>query len=318
MDSRKDCVRESSSLSGRQQFYASASTDSTNIYSDTFTWITSDTTGTSVTGHVDKYYYLHQDAYSQDFKVKLQLANEPLYSQTVSFKYYTDEKGIRYPIMGNRHELHKFRYVHGKKNLQFPTANLAPLWEEIEVHGEKVITHLKRLLEDPNYRKFQLRMINSINKQLKLSMTDYDERTVRAELEKFIVERDTAIANQGKVERRRKRLEKQKIKAKIKADELLRKVLGEELLVQLETQRRVELIAKNGVTYEILEDGRVNKLLVDGKKQGLCIVPKTSGNGAYPTSDLILAKISLLQSNPGMFEDIAYARKEFKLAPLVR
>ena len=100
------------------------------------------------------------------------------------------------------------------------------------------------------------------------------------------------------------------LKAQEAAHELLETLVPEEKIIQLQKERRIELIARNGKIYEILEDGRVNRLLPDGKKQGLCI---NVTNGPYPADDIIIAKLLLLENNPDKFEEIANKVSPFEL-----
>lgn len=113
-----------------------------------------------------------------------------------------------------------------------------------------------------------------------------------------------------RLEKKRKLEAERMLKAQEKAKELMDIIVPEDKVKQLRETRRIEIVARNGNIYEILEDGHVNKLLPDGKKQGLCI---NLTEGPYPADDIIIAKLLLLENDPDKLEEIANKVTPFKL-----
>lgn len=188
------------------------------------------------------------------------------------------------------HEPHRYKVMPGKEPEEgtFLTERLFPLDEMIEVEGIKsVVEHLRKLLRSKKYREEQLRVLNVINRQNKVPEVKFDRDVIKAELKRYDQRR--------KVFRRLKKIQKV-------AEKLLHAVVPDEQLAQLKDDKRIEIIARNGNVYEILKSGKVNKLLPDGKKKGLCLVVK---KGTYPVADIILLKKLMLEAEPENFEKIA-------------
>lgn len=204
------------------------------------------------------------------------------------------------------HEPHKFRYVHQKKHGISPTENLAPLDEENNLR--QTLRHLRRLLRNPSYRMWQLKQLNAINKQMDLPLVKFDEKAVREQLKRYYI----SPKKLREMEEKQRREKEQKLKAKKKAEQLLKLLSTLEQREQLEKEQRIEIIAKNGKIFEVLADGKVNRLYPDGSKEGLCVVPKKFGN--IPVADEILMKKALLEADPDKFEEVANKTTPFQLS----
>jgi len=287
-----------------------AGTGSASLY--TYPVYNSTSASTSTNYSSFRIYDTTDATYVDKYNVQLVSEHEELGPIQIAFDQWTYRQFKVATVSGSRprlpHEVHEFRYDHGKYiEGMGPTQRLAPLFEEVELAPRKAFKHLRKLLRDPKYRKWQLKMINAVNKRLGTPEAVYDEEKVKAKLVQLIKERRHSYYYKRTANKRKKKM----LKAQKIADELLRKFLPEELQVELETKQRIELIAKNGSIFEILRDGRVNKLLPEGKKQGLCIHPKY---GPYPVSDVILAKKLLIETNPNRFEEIAHKTSPFQLS----
>lgn len=158
------------------------------------------------------------------------------------------------------------------QQIVFPTQELAPIDEASELEPELVQQHFYRLRTDQVYFEWQ-------NGNLK---------RIDANLKKQEEERQEAIK---------------------KARQLLQELIPEEV-EKLDKEKRLLIISKNGNTYELLADGRVNKLLPNGEKQGLCFLPKEEW---LPTEDIILMKKMLLEECPEIVEEKANKVSAFPL-----
>jgi hypothetical protein len=227
-----------------------------------------------------------------------------------------------------RHELHNCRYEKGNRKAErlnerrFDnpepavyklirlTMHLAPLDEETEIAPRKVIRHLKKLLHDPHYRRMQLRHINRINKASSMSMAVYDEKLVQDALKEHLKNYHRLVRSAEQQRREQDRRVNEMREAQARAEKLLATVLSALQLEQYHREKRVEIIAKNGAVYELLSDGRVNRLLPNGEKQGLCAVPK---EGMYPAADVVVMKKLMLEAEPENFEEVAHKTTAFPI-----
>jgi hypothetical protein len=187
------------------------------------------------------------------------------------------------------HHPHQFKYMPSRKKCDItPTAQLAPLFEMDEMKGRgSSLHHLRRLIKDVEYRKEQMEYINAINRATGAKEVLFNINAVKNEISR--------ITKKKKVMRKLKKIQR-------RAEILLKDVCTIEQMKQLEEEKRIEIIARNGKVYEILKSGKVNQLLANGKKKGLCVVMKKH---TYPIADIIVAKKLMLEGEPEEFDKIA-------------
>lgn len=186
------------------------------------------------------------------------------------------------------HTPDKFIFIPGEET-EHATQRLAPIDEALEIEGvTRVKEHLKKLLTDEEYRLQQLTEINKINKKLGLNEVEFDAEAVKhklAEIEQFY-----SPVNVWK----RKAEQWMKLKAEQKAQQLFNEVFTPEEIMKLETDKKL-IISRNGLTFELLANGKINQLLPNGRKVGWCLVSKESG---LPLHDILVMKKLILQTTP--------------------
>ena len=216
------------------------------------------------------------------------------------------------------------------------TQRLAPIEEMIEIDGvTRVIEHFAKLLQDPEYRKQQVDYLNKVNKEIGALEVTYDEDAVLFKIQRMFstympqacqmlaeqigigfnkiaewlknVPTDVISEKMRQYEVQRKQLEKVRL---ANARMLLESVLTPTELISLRDNKRI-LVSRLGETYEILNTGKVNKLLPNGEKKGLCIISRLCN---LPVEDIIAMKKLLLVSDPKLFEKTANQTSPFRLS----
>lgn len=254
--------------------------------------------------------------------------------------HYVDTDGIHWTGQSSRlphsHKPEDFIYIPGEEEPRLGlTQRLAPIEEMCEVDGiSRVITHFAKLLQDPEYRKQQLEYLNRVNREIGALEVKYDEDAVLFKIQRLfgqyanqafqmlaeslnmstqaIIDWFKSIPVDALTERLKKFEEQRKYFEKIRvanAQNLLQTVLTPTELMSLRENKRI-LVSRLGENYEILSTGKVNKLLPNGEKKGLCVISKLCG---LPIEDVIAMKKLLLVSSPRMFEQVANKTSPFQL-----
>ena len=241
----------------------------------------------------------------------------------------------QYSRLPHSHKVEDFIYMPGEEEPGLGlTQRLAPIEEMIEVDGvTRVIEHFAKLLQDPEYRKQQVDYLNKVNKEIGAMEVTYDEDAVLFKIQRMFgtymsqacqmlaeqigigfntitewlknVSTDVISEKMRQYEVQRKQLEKVRL---ANARMLLESVLTPTELISLRDNKRI-LVSRLGETYEILNTGKVNKLLPNGEKKGLCIISRLCN---LPVEDIIAMKKLLLVSNPIMFEQVANKTSPFQ------
>ena len=242
----------------------------------------------------------------------------------------------QYSRLPHSHKVEDFIYMPGEEEQGLgSTQRLAPIEEMIEVDGvARVIEHFARLLQDPEYRKQQVDYLNRVNKEIGAVEVEYDENAVLFKIQQLFgthmpqafqmlaeqigiglntvvdwlknIPKDAIFEKLRQFEIQRKQLEKVRV---ANARALLESVLTPTELISLRNHKRI-LVSRLGETYEILKTGKVNKLLPNGEKKGLCIISKLCN---LPVEDIIAMKKLLLVSDPKLFEKTANQTSPFRL-----
>ena len=242
----------------------------------------------------------------------------------------------QYSRLPRSHRVEDFIYMPGEEEPELgSTQRLAPIEEMIEVDGvARVIEHFARLLQDPEYRKQQVEYLNKVNKEIGAVEVVYDEDAVLFKIQRMFgtnmpqafqmlaeqigiglntmvnwlrsIPEDAILEKLRQFEIQRKQLEKVRL---ANARSLLESVLTPTELISLRDHKRI-LVSRLGETYEILNTGKVNKLLSNGEKKGLCIISRLCN---LPVGDIIAMKKLLLVSDPKLFEETANQTSPFRL-----